>query len=168
MFNPTILLWALVLYTTYFVSRSIQTHLRRKEQAAKWRCRPVRKAPSSFFGLGRFRAVSEAAKNQMVFPWYKKQHEQYGTTYEYSILGSPQISTIEPENIKTILATSFSDYSMGLRSNQFRPLLGDGIFTQDGADWSHSRALLRPQFSREQVINMESMINLSKMTLLTG
>lgn len=30
-----------------------------------------------------------------------------------------------------------------------------GIFTQDGADWAHSRALLRPQFTRGQVSHLE-------------
>jgi hypothetical protein len=30
-------------------------------------------------------------------------------------------------------------------------LLGDGIFTLDGAGWTHARGLLRPQFTRDQV-----------------
>ena len=30
------------------------------------------------------------------------------------------------------------------------PLLGDGVFTQDGPPWKHSRELLRPQFTRQQ------------------
>ena len=32
----------------------------------------------------------------------------------------------------------------------FFPLLGDGIFTQDGEPWKHSRAILRPQFFHGQ------------------
>lgn len=35
------------------------------------------------------------------------------------------------------------------------PLLGNGIFTQDGEAWKHSRAILRPQFSRGQITNLE-------------
>ena len=38
----------------------------------------------------------------------------------------------------------------GLRRQIFFPLLGDGIFTQDGPSWKHSRDLLRPQFSYQQ------------------
>ena len=30
------------------------------------------------------------------------------------------------------------------------PLLGNGVFTQDGLSWKHSRELLRPQFTRQQ------------------
>ena len=33
----------------------------------------------------------------------------------------------------------------------FRPLLGDGIFTTNGAAWQHSREMLRPNFVRSQV-----------------
>ena len=38
-------------------------------------------------------------------------------------------------------------YSLGQRHRNFGPLLGDGIFTQDGAPWKHSRDMLRPLFS---------------------
>jgi cytochrome P450 len=34
-------------------------------------------------------------------------------------------------------------------------LLGDGIFTQDGAAWEHSRKLLRPQFARQQYRDLD-------------
>ncbi|KAI9710442.1 MAG: hypothetical protein M1812_007410 [Candelaria pacifica] len=39
-------------------------------------------------------------------------------------------------------------FGFGPRRNIFYPLLGDGIFTQDGAAWKHSRDLLKPQFAR--------------------
>src|SRR5207248_5482722 len=35
------------------------------------------------------------------------------------------------------------------------PLLGNGIFTQDGKPWEHSRAMMRPQFAREQGSDLE-------------
>jgi cytochrome P450 len=38
-------------------------------------------------------------------------------------------------------------YGLGARRPTFAPLLGDGIFTQDGAAWKHSRDMLRPLFS---------------------
>lgn len=42
-----------------------------------------------------------------------------------------------------------------MRAPHFRPLLGSGIFTQDGALWKHSRALLRPQFASNRTQNFE-------------
>ena len=40
--------------------------------------------------------------------------------------------------------TSFHvDYGFGDRHGVFSPLLSNGIFTQDGLAWKHSRELLR-------------------------
>jgi cytochrome P450 len=38
-----------------------------------------------------------------------------------------------------------------MRKKGFHPIFGKGIFTTDGADWEHSRAMLRPNFVRSQV-----------------
>lgn len=41
-----------------------------------------------------------------------------------------------------------------MRQQIFAPLLGHGIFTQEGAAWKHSRELLRKQFARAQYQNL--------------
>lgn len=46
------------------------------------------------------------------------------------------------------------DYGFGCRPAIFAPLLGNGIFTQEGAAWKHSRELLRRQFVRAQYQNL--------------
>jgi cytochrome P450 len=48
-----------------------------------------------------------------------------------------------------------ADFNLGLRPVHFDPLLGSGIFTQDGAQWRHSRELLRPQFMSKRFENFE-------------
>ncbi|KAL8709380.1 MAG: hypothetical protein Q9220_005874 [cf. Caloplaca sp. 1 TL-2023] len=59
---------------------------------------------------------------------------------------------MEPENMKSVLATGFNSYSVGAdRKKGLRPFLGNGIFTTDGAAWQHSRDLLRPCFARAQI-----------------
>ena len=45
---------------------------------------------------------------------------------------------------------SYTEYGFGVRRAVFYPLLGDGIFTQEGPAWKHSRDLLRKQFARIQ------------------
>ncbi|KAE8358733.1 cytochrome P450 [Aspergillus caelatus] len=63
-------------------------------------------------------------------------------------------STVDPGNIKAILATQFNGFEMGLfRAHTLGALLGRGIFTSDGKQ--HHRALLRPQFTRSQISNLE-------------
>ena len=65
--------------------------------------------------------------------------------------------TIDAENIKTILATKFKDYELpSQRKSAFHPLLGHGIFTNDGTDWKHSRELIRPNFARDQVADLDN------------
>ena len=44
---------------------------------------------------------------------------------------------------------------MGLRRQVMFPFFGDGIFTQDGLSWKHSREQLRPQFAHEQYQDLE-------------
>lgn len=78
-------------------------------------------------------------------------------TLRFKIVGIPMISTKDPENIKAMLATQFNDFALGIRHKQFKIVLGDGIFTLDGAGWKHSRAMLRPQFAREQVGHVQSL-----------
>ncbi|KAJ9637341.1 hypothetical protein H2199_007628 [Coniosporium tulheliwenetii] len=77
-------------------------------------------------------------------------------TWQQSIFGSVTYLTVDPKNIQALLATQFPDFEIGpMRRGNFFPLLGNGIFTSDGKAWEHSRGLLRPQFSRDQVGDLE-------------
>ncbi|KAI9801638.1 MAG: hypothetical protein M1833_002320 [Piccolia ochrophora] len=54
------------------------------------------------------------------------------------------------------MATQFDDFAMGEnRDGSTWPLLGSGIFTQNGRAWEHSRAMLRPHFAREQISDLD-------------
>ncbi|KAF2827438.1 cytochrome P450 52A12 [Ophiobolus disseminans] len=78
------------------------------------------------------------------------------TTFRRKILGSMNFHTVDPENVRAILATQFKDFGLGeSRNSNFFPLLGNGIFSTDGEEWQHSRALLRPQFARDQISDLE-------------
>lgn len=97
------------------------------------------------------------------------RHMQQGTLEEFQVtryfgLRAPQVGTLatrvfgtrtlltrDPENIKHILSTQIHNFSMGRRHRYLEPLLGDGIFVTDGPAWSHSRAMLRPQFTRQEI-----------------
>lgn len=66
------------------------------------------------------------------------------------------ICTVDPENIKAILTTQFTDYGKGERfHNEWERFLGDGIFTTDGAQWHDARQLIRPMFVRERVGDLD-------------
>lgn len=83
-------------------------------------------------------------------------HRSYGTTFKARIVNRNIIFTVDPQNIQTVLALKFKDFGAGsARLNAVRPLLGKGIFGVDGAEWEHSRALLRPNFSRTRINDTE-------------
>lgn len=74
----------------------------------------------------------------------------WGTTLEQVFLEKKAFGTIEPRNLEAVLSTNFQDWSMGPRHKVMFPFFGDGIFTQEGADWKQSREILRPQFAHRQ------------------
>ena len=107
-----------------------------------------------------------------LFGWY---FGQLGPTVELTILGGTGYATMDPENVETLLSTGFDgttlyihvshenfnfkvvvDFHFGRRSSAMKAMIGDGIFTQDGTAWKHSRALLRRNFVRMQYKNLEA------------
>ncbi|PKY01585.1 n-alkane-inducible cytochrome P450 [Aspergillus campestris IBT 28561] len=83
-----------------------------------------------------------------------KDYEPGNSLYQYLLFGPRTFHVLRPENVEAILSTNFKDYGFGSRSAVFAPLLGNGIFTQEGPSWKHSRELLRKQFARVQSRNL--------------
>ncbi|KAF4510503.1 hypothetical protein G6O67_002383 [Ophiocordyceps sinensis] len=77
-------------------------------------------------------------------------------TIETRIVNQRVVFTADPENMKAMLATQFADYGKGEGFHQeWKEFLGDGIFTTDGAKWQSSRQLIRPQFTRDRVNDLD-------------
>lgn len=120
-------------------------------------CKPVPKYPHKdpIFGLDTF---FESLRLSRTGGLLERMRERYRlvdggvNTYSTLILGEPVITTMEPENVKAILATQFQDFNLSERRKKaFQPVFGHGIFSTDGEDWDASRALLRPCFARSLV-----------------
>src|SRR4051812_259625 len=109
-------------------------------------------AANAFF---RFFVIVEAAEREGLPEFNRNMYKKFGNTFKIRLLGQHSYSTVEPRNVQALLATQFKDFGLGaFRHDVFFPLLGDGIFTLDGKGWEHSRSLLRPQFSREQISHL--------------
>ncbi|KAH8691466.1 putative cytochrome P450 alkane hydroxylase [Talaromyces proteolyticus] len=145
---------AIVLYVAYFALTSIQAKYKHHRQAQAWECQDPRRVQAPYFGVAGLVRSIKAYREKRLLTYIGSIHDEYGNTFRQSSPIHAITSTIEPENVKTILATKFNDFGLGTRHRQFYPLLGDGIFTLDGPGWSHARALLRPQFAREQVADI--------------
>ncbi|KAJ5780217.1 cytochrome P450 [Penicillium paradoxum] len=104
--------------------------------------------------LQRLRAATNAGN--LPEEMYKMFQEERHWTFKSSMLGTTFVQTVEPKNIQALLATQFEDFELGdLRRRALSPMLGNGIFTADGKYWKHSRAMIRPQFVRDQVSDLK-------------
>ena len=83
-------------------------------------------------------------------------YEPRNNLSQYLLFGPRAHHVLDPVNVETVLSTKFHDYGFGVRDEVFAPLLGHGIFTQEGPEWKHSRELLRNQFVRTQYQNLEN------------
>jgi cytochrome P450 len=148
----------LILYVLYLIGGRI---LLSRQNAAKAKALQCEEAPHEngrlSLGVGQMRRAVKAMMDQS-WPDYTIQRakEVGALTFATNILGSRGFFTADVHNIQAILATQFEDFELGqVRRDNARPFFGDGIFTSDGKAWVHHRAMLRPQFSREQVSHLE-------------
>lgn len=103
-----------------------------------------------------YEALASAARNEVLNFW-QQTFAKYGNpsnpwTIEAGDGPRRIILTADPENIKAILATQFQDYGKGENFNKdWHDFLGDSIFTTDGDKWHNSRQLIRPQFIKDRL-----------------
>ncbi|KAJ5113103.1 N-alkane-inducible cytochrome P450 [Penicillium angulare] len=121
-------------------------------------CEPPVRSPQSerILGWRAYKLMKKARDDHVALPESFNRAMKFGRTHTIIILGHEVITTCDPECIKTILATKFTDFGIGPRESAWGPLLGRGIFTTDGPSWQHSRALIRPGFTRSQVSDLET------------
>jgi len=156
------LLWTvLVLPLLYYLTSYFLAKRRFQVFAEAHGCEPVYQAQDQRWpwGLDRIYAVLTARKKgkDPLDDYFAPPLYEHLTLERSTLFGKTIIETIEPANIKTILATRFDDWIIGeYRHRAFRAVQGYNIFTSDGAFWQHSRAMLRPQFSRDLVNDLEA------------
>lgn len=142
---------------------SVFTRLHHAQKARKWHCGAIPSYPGDIFGINTLKEVLRADKEKLI-PVLSQQRVEtmtaregkYVTTFRFRQVGRESIFTSDPKNMQAILATQFKDFELGSnRREALHALLGSGIFTTDGEAWSRSRALLRPQFTRDQISNLD-------------
>lgn len=90
---------------------------------------------------------------EWLFAWSPHEHSK---TVEVALARRRWIFTADPENIKAILATQFQDFGKGKQFHEdWKPFLGDSIFTTDGQQWHDSRQLIRPQLVKNRVADLK-------------
>jgi cytochrome P450 len=143
---------------SYFLYTRIALYLARQRIIKENGCKPCKRVfnKDPVFGIDVMKTMIRNSKNHVMLEENQKRFEKMGHTFWTRAVTLPIIATCEPENIKTILSLKFKDYSLGDRQASFGPLLGHGIFNADGERWANSRHLLRPNFARDQVADVEA------------
>ncbi|PYH87405.1 cytochrome P450 [Aspergillus ellipticus CBS 707.79] len=157
MLAPMALLLGAV-FITYKILQSIHRVYHDRRTAKALGCKPAAAIPSGILGISGFLTMMKAVKEKRWVEHIASFYETTGTTFVQTAIGGVEMyGTTDPENLKALLATQFQDFRLGTRHREFYPLLGNGIFTLDGAGWTHARGLLRPQFTRDQVADLDLM-----------
>lgn len=114
--------------------------------------------PWFLFGLDEvIRSLVAARANRDMEIWESRFKTAGSHTVETTIVGMRVIFTADPENIRAVLSSQFHDYGKGETFNRdWKSFLGDGIFTTDGRLWQASRQLIRPQFIKDRVSDLDT------------
>jgi cytochrome P450 len=168
----TYIFYALVAYVAYWFAKLYVANYRVRQFAIRKGCEEAQrntliKLPWGIDGMYKlFKAVSDGQDilDDLVIPRFQKLGAT--TIVGTGLFGAEITDTIDPQNLQALLATQFKDFGTGeRRSKQFGALLGYNIFTSDGEFWSHSRAMFRPLFNREQINDLEETDRASKILI---
>ncbi|KAF8849555.1 putative cytochrome P450 alkane hydroxylase [Acephala macrosclerotiorum] len=153
--------WALTIITLYFlyiVTKNLWTWRTNRRKAARLGCKPVQNPLPQWdpiFGFDMIVRGLRALRSHTILDQYHGIFQEHGNTIGMNVISQPIIQTIEPENVKTVLALGFSDFGLGPRRQHFLgPLVGHGIFITEGPAWKRSRQLLRPNLTNSQAKNL--------------
>lgn len=130
-------LGAFALVLLKFLTTLIQNH--RFSRAHNCKAAPRKPQTERIIGYDDFKLSVANFKAKALLPESVRRFETVGDTFTLVVMGEKLWFTREPENVKAILATNFKDFGIGQRLKSMGALLGQGIFTSDGALWEHSR-----------------------------
>ncbi|KAL5358473.1 cytochrome P450 [Aspergillus floccosus] len=133
------------------------------QKARRWGCASYPTYPSDILGIGLLKEALAADRAHALCPMFERRiahisarEGRHVATFRWTSLGRETCFTIDPENVKEVWATQFKNFSASnLRYNISHQLAGKNIASTDGAEWARYRALLRPQFARSQISNLD-------------
>ena len=131
----------LAIFVLYAIGKRIQSAVTKRQFARRYGCKNVTKFPQSdpILGTDWFLAQLKAYKSNEFLEAAHLRYEKMGLTFSGTTMGRVFLLTVDPENIRAMLATQFGDFGLGPRIHAMGPFLGSGIFTTDGKAWEHSR-----------------------------
>ncbi|KAH7316614.1 cytochrome P450 [Stachybotrys elegans] len=122
-------------------------------------CQPAPSYPHSdpLLGIDWTMTLMRKAQANETLQWFHGLYTEVGNTHWNNNLGTWNLTTNEPENVKAILATQFESWPIASLRLRFGLLaLGPhAIFSTNGHEWQEARAMIRPSFVRNQIADFE-------------
>ncbi|KAK6065017.1 cytochrome P450 [Seiridium cupressi] len=109
-----------------------------------------------FLGLDAWRVLSRERKEHRVLEGAVRRSHELGRTNSIVFMGQRYIVTSDEENIKAAYSTQSAEFGIECRLSYMKKLLGEGICTLEGTPWQHSRAMIRPAFTKAQLSELIS------------
>ena len=152
-------LWALALLLCLYAYKEWSAHVAFRRAMLQSGCQKPPRYPhrDPIWGYDLYRLREQASKTGYFYQLYESHFKMHGKTFEELFLGTKVINTMERDNIQRVAVYSFQDWgksSSRNRNNAFTPVFGEGIFTQDGAAWKHSREMIKPLFARSEIADL--------------
>lgn len=116
---------------------------------------PVRQAQPWYSRVYAKVRGTHAAKYECRFLAEVEMHQKYDSTFREPSTFGLELKTSDASNIQAV----FSSHQWGIgpfRRRAMKPFCGDGLITNDGAIWEHSRSLLKPSFHRNNILDLIS------------
>ncbi|KAH6684734.1 cytochrome P450, partial [Halenospora varia] len=146
-----------VVLFTYIALRNLQARIKSRKWKKKYGCEdpPMFNHKDPLFGLDLYLENVRNVQTLNFLNGWKQRYQKYGHTFKGNFMGRPSIYTVNARNLQSVHALNFEQYGVQqIRRAPTLPFLGEGVFTMDGPFWKHSRALLRPTFTKDNVANL--------------
>lgn len=122
--------------------------------AAKPASRKIPPGPRGNILLGNAREIQRDGVGFNV-----KMAARYGDVVRVRVLSWPTYMIFHPDDVKHVLQENHRNYNKDVYNvNLLKPLLGQGLFTNDGQSWLHQRRLAQPAFHRKRLAAFGTLI----------
>lgn len=155
-----------VLLAIYFCRRLLSFALN-NIKCRRHGCKPPPRYPHKDPVLGLDYVLTELKEREEGASWAgeRSRFSRLGRTYEVNSWGNRLIMTMDSQNIREVVGTSFDKFGVQeMRMAVTGTFMGAGVFTTDGDYWEYSRKLITPMFSRSQVSDLSALdVHLDRM-----
>jgi cytochrome P450 len=94
---------------------------------------------------------------------------QYGDIVRVRVLTWPTYMVFHPDDVKRVLQENHKNYNKDVYNvTLLKPLLGQGLFTNDGESWLQQRRLMQPAFHRKRLATFGSLMTAAATSMLEG